>query len=566
MALAWAVLTLLTLAAVAALHWQTDRAPLPWARRLVATLLLGLGLWWIQHQITAQSAIEAQTGASYAEMIPIGALYLMASLGSLVVLFMVMLISVVESRMQSSLLQVQGTLDKHHLTDPLTQLPNRQCVEDQLPQLTLQADERHQNMSVLFLDLDGFKPINESFGHRFGDLLLQAVARRLVDQIGTQALVARWAADEFVVLADRHDTQEAVAALARQLLDALKQPIEIEGRDIPVAASIGIAVYPRDGAQSMLVAHADAAARSAKGSGGDTYCFFEPHMLQDIREQMELLKDLKLALEQSQLELYYQPKVHAPSGQITGAEGLLRWNHPVRGLISPNMFIPIAERFGLIGAMRNWVIDEACRQIREWRDGGLRMRVAINLSVHQMRQPGLAERIASALEAHGINPRLLTCEITESVAMEDTDSTKKLFASLAAVGVHLSIDDFGTGYSSLSYLRQLPAEELKIDRSFVVDIEQSEDARAVVDAVIKLGLALDLKVVAEGVETDGQYQVLRQLGCDELQGFLFARPMTAKMLYLWATIEKGADNIDFRPSLFADTQMHPLDAEPTRSP
>ena len=528
-------------------------------RLLASTALMGLALWWASFHLTHQSNWPQQSGTAYAGMISLGALTLLASLGTLVLLLMTLLISLMEARMQSSLQLVQGTLEKQYLTDPLTQLPNRAYLEKALPDVARQVDEARRSLSVLFLDIDGFKPINESFGHRFGDLLLQAVAQRLVAQAGDGAQVIRWAADEFVVIGQPGDGRVEVAATARMLLDSLKQPLSIEGRDVPVAASIGIAIYPQDGAHSMLITHADAAARAAKSSGGDTYCFFEPHMLQDIREQMDLLRDLKVALDQSQLELYFQPKVHAPSGQITGAEALLRWNHPTRGLISPTVFIPIAERFGLIGGIGNWVIQEACRQIREWRDGGLRMRVAINLSVHQMRQPDLAERIASTLAVHDINPRLLTCEITESVAMEDTESTKQLFARLAAVGVHLSIDDFGTGYSSLSYLRQLPAEELKIDRSFVVDVEHSEDARAVVDAVIKLGIALDLKVVAEGVETDGQYQVLRRLGCDELQGFLFARPMTAKMLFLWATVDRQGTHQEFRPSLFADTQMQPLE-------
>jgi EAL domain-containing protein (putative c-di-GMP-specific phosphodiesterase class I) len=216
--------------------------------------------------------------------------------------------------------------------------------------------------------------------------------------------------------------------------------------------------------------------------------------------------------------------------------------------------VPIAERHGLIGVIGQWVIDEACRQARDWRDQGLRMRVAINLSVHQLRQPDLAERIAAALAKHQINPQLLTCEITESVAMEDAEGTMRIFEKLAAVGVNISIDDFGTGYSSLAYLRKLPAGELKIDRSFVLDLETSGDARAVVDAVVKLAQALGLKVVAEGVETEAQGQVLRSLGCDELQGYLFAKPMSAKALALWAMNDVGPRAMDFRASLFQETQ------------
>jgi diguanylate cyclase len=270
-----------------------------------------------------------------------------------------------------------------------------------------------------------------------------------------------------------------------------------------------------------------------------------------------LLRDLRQAVARHQLELVFQPKVHAPTGEVTGAEALLRWHHPQRGMVSPVVFVPIAERHGLIGTLGEWVIDEACRQARVWRDEGLRMRVAINLSVHQLRRPDLADRIAAALTRHQINPDLLTCEITESVAMEDSEATMKVFEKIAAVGVHLSIDDFGTGYSSLSYLRKLPVSELKIDRSFVLDLETSADACAVVEAVVKLAHTLGLKVVAEGVETEGQNRILRGFGCDQLQGYLFAKPMAAKALSLWAMNEVGPRAIDFRDSLFKDTVPSP---------
>jgi EAL domain-containing protein (putative c-di-GMP-specific phosphodiesterase class I) len=285
---------------------------------------------------------------------------------------------------------------------------------------------------------------------------------------------------------------------------------------------------------------------------------FDARMEVDTRDQAELLRDLRMALARSQLELYYQPKIHAPSAQVTGVEALLRWHHPQRGTISPNIFIPMAERSGLINALGAWVIDEACRQARAWRDEGLRMRVAINLSAHQLRQRDLPQRIADALRKHQINPDLLTCEITESVAMEDTDATLRFFTELAEVGVHISIDDFGSGYSSLAYLRKLPAGELKIDRSFVLDLESSEEARKIASAVVQLAQALKLKVVAEGVETDEQYQILRQFGCDELQGFLFAKPMSAKALGLWAMADEGPRAIQFSESLFRETQSMTL--------
>jgi len=268
-------------------------------------------------------------------------------------------------------------------------------------------------------------------------------------------------------------------------------------------------------------------------------------------EQLSLQTDLRQAIANGQLKLHYQPKLDAQRGQIRGVEALLRWTHPQRGAIPPDIFIPIAERFGLINEIGNWVIDEACRQMNAWADEGLRMRVAVNLSVHQLRQTDLVAFIDGTLRRHGIEPSQLLCEITESVAMEDIKTTQRAFDGLSRIGVYLSIDDFGTGYSSLSYLRQLPARQLKIDRSFIQDLEASSDARAVVDGVIKLAHALSLKVVAEGVETAGQHDILLDLGCDELQGYLFARPMGAAALLSWAQGNKPDSAADFSPSVYA---------------
>jgi diguanylate cyclase len=292
---------------------------------------------------------------------------------------------------------------------------------------------------------------------------------------------------------------------------------------------------------------------AAKRSGGSTHCFYSPAMDADAERQFDLLRDLRKALQNNEMELHYQPKIDVKSGKVTATEALLRWKHPTRGIILPSVFIPIAERFGLIVAIGNWVIEDACRQSRVWREKGLRMRVAINLSANQMRQDDIVERISDALNRHKIHPSLLTCEITETAAMEDTKATQETFRRLGELGAHLSIDDFGTGYSSLAYLRRLPAEELKIDRSFIMDIEHSADARAVVDAVIKLAHALGLKVVAEGVENPRQQQILIEMQCDELQGYLFAKPMSARAIQLWA-IEDRTESAVFKPSIFEESR------------
>ena len=342
--------------------------------------------------------------------------------------------------------------------------------------------------------------------------------------------------------------------LAARLIDTLGQPYVLDGRDVTISCSVGISLYPDKSGAAKLIARADAAMYAAKRAGGGRHCFYAPEMDAGTQQSLDMLADLRRALANDEFELYFQPKIDARSGKVTAAEALLRWRHPTLGLVPPNAFIPLAERSGLIGPLGNWVIEAACRQARAWRDKGLRMRVAINLSAHQMRQDDLADRIAEALARHRIQPALLTCEITETAAMEDTAATQETFRRLGELGAHVSIDDFGTGYSSLAYLRRLPAEELKIDASFVKDLDHGADARAVIDAVVKLAHALGLKVVAEGVETVRQHKALVELGCDELQGFLFAKPMTARALLLWAMDDRSAAAV-FRESLFSETRQ-----------
>jgi diguanylate cyclase (GGDEF)-like protein len=523
------------------------------AWQALAAVILGLTLVLGQQLAIGSAGLATQTYSAYEGRVAPATLTLLASVGSIAMLLVALVLSILEARLRASLRHAEGELQRQSFRDPLTKLPNRLMFEGTLAQAAQQADEDHGRFALLFIDLDAFKPVNEALGHAGGDRMLRAVASRLKAHAKAADFVAHLGGDEFLMLVRGNPREDEIARLAARLLEALNQPCRSGGREASVTSSIGIAMYPDHGTMSMLIAHAEAAMRAAKSAGGASWCFFEPRMMSGAREQVELLQDLRGALAQGQLELYYQPKVHAPSGEITGAEALLRWHHPERGMVLPSVFIPIAERFGLINSMGNWVIDEACRQARAWRDQGLLMRVAINLSVHQLRNPELVERIAEALRQHQVNPRLLTCEITESVAMEDAEGAMLMFEKLAAAGVHLSIDDFGTGYSSLSYLRKLRAGELKIDRSFVLDLETSSDARAVVDAVIKLAQALGLKVVAEGVETEEQHTILRSLGCDELQGFLFAKPMPAKDLAVWAIEDVGPRALDFRDSLYQGT-------------
>lgn len=457
----------------------------------------------------------------------------------------------------ASLQSANEELRKRAFLDPLTGLANRLLFEDRLRHAVSRAERANEHVAfrnaekvaVLFIDLDGFKPVNDSFGHAAGDEVLREVALRLGQELRDADTAARVGGDEFLLLIESPGSIADCVALAQRVVAAIARPCALASDVVTVSASIGISVHPDHGPGERLVANADAAMYAAKAMGGNSYAVFDPSMGNVAQDQISLQLDLKSAIANGQLELYYQPKVNGAQAKFSGVEALLRWNHPTRGMVGPRIFIPLAERFGLIGEVGNWVIHEALRQIEAWAQVGTNMRVSINISAHQLRDPQLVAKIASALEAHSVDPSRLLCEITESIAMEDVEVTQRTFEGLSKIGVFLSIDDFGTGYSSLSYLRKLPARQLKIDSSFVFDLETSVDARAIVDAVIRLAHALGLRVVAEGVETQGQRDILLAMQCDELQGFFFARPMPAQALLQWVRGDKPAGVPDFTPSV-----------------
>jgi diguanylate cyclase (GGDEF)-like protein len=450
-------------------------------------------------------------------------------------------------------------LDTQMQRDSLTGLLSRQEFDLALDEAVLRSDRGAGRLCVMYVDIDNLGSVNEAYGHGAGDAVLRETSARLVASLGSRAAAAsRIAADEFAFIGrgDQTAGQQAAAAMAA----AMEPPFGVGQREARLSCSIGIAAYPQHGARPRLLANAALAMRSVKLVGGSGHAEYDPQMSVAQREQAELLHDLRAALELRQFELFYQPKVDARSLQITAAEALLRWRHPQRGMVSPSVFIPLAERYGLIVAIGDWVIQEACRQSAAWRQRGLRMRVAVNLSGVQLRQDDLVKRLEAALKKHKIPPARFTCEITESVAMEDTSVTRDAFERLRRAGVHVSIDDFGTGHSSLASLRRLPAAELKIDRAFVCDLESSADARTIAGAIVQMAHTLGLRVVAEGVETAAQRDLLVAMGCDELQGFLFARPMSAMALGLWAADDRpdGGEAV-FRPSLFQETRPAELD-------
>lgn len=417
------------------------------------------------------------------------------------------------------------------------------------------------DLCLLSVGLDGFRLVNDLHGRAFGDQVLSAAARRLHRVCGPSTPLARIDGDEFAIALGA--PCEAGQALARRLIHAFATPLPVGEASIALGISIGIAAAPGHGSGARLLGNAAAAMRAAKRSGGGTHAIFDPQIESQHREESMIARELRQAVAKRELELVYQPKIDADSLQVTAVEALLRWRHPTLGLVSPVRFIPIAERHGLIESIGNWVLDSALKQAAAWRKAGLRMRVAINVSGYQMRQDDFAAHLEKGLKHHGLQPARFTCEITESVAMEDTAVTRRAFARLAKIGVHVSIDDFGTGQSSLATLRRLPAQELKIDRAFVTDLVQSEEAHAIVRAVVQMARALNLKVVAEGVETEAQRDLLVHLGCDELQGYLFAKPMSARAIAIWASDAPATLAQTFRPSLFKETLVD--DVAPTEA-
>lgn len=414
------------------------------------------------------------------------------------------------------------------LHDKLTKLPNRALLEDRFEQAIQAAAKGQLLFAVLFVDLDGFKIVNDSYGHHVGDQLLAEAAQRICASAGPLATVSRVGGDEFILLVDVEAPEDA-GALAERILAGLCLPILVAGHELLVSGSIGIAMYPANGTeQRALLRHADAAMYHAKSLGRNTYVYYAHSMHVDVQARLNLANDLRLALGRNEFELHYQAKFKAPSGPIIGAEALLRWNHPTQGLLSPIKFIPLAEKTGLIIEIGRWVLDKACQQLASWhREGHSDWTMAVNLSAVQFCDENLITTIRDTLARHALAPACLTLEITESVAMRDVETGMQVINQLSGMGIQVAIDDFGTGYSNLLYLKRIPASELKIDREFVRNLERDGEDAAIVSAIIALGKTLNLKIVAEGVETPDQQAFLTSLGCDMLQGYLLAKPVPA---------------------------------------
>jgi diguanylate cyclase (GGDEF)-like protein/PAS domain S-box-containing protein len=413
--------------------------------------------------------------------------------------------------------------------DSLTDLPNRVLLSDRLLEAITLSGRHRRQLSVLCLDLDRFKHINDSVGHLVGDRLLQAVARRLVACVRASDTVSRQGGDEFVVLLWEVRHPEDAAVTAEKILQALRAPYHIDQHELHITGSIGIVSFPGDGEDAeTLMKKADVAMYHAKDCGRDNYQFFRPEMNIHTIERQSIAGSLRHAIERREFLLYYQPRVNLATGAIIGVEALLRWHHPERGVVSPAKFIAIAEECGLIVPIGRWVLHEACRQARAWQVAGLPPTcVAINISSAELRDRGFVANLRAVLRETGLDPRYLELELTETVLMEDSRSAAEVLAELKAIGVQLALDDFGTGYSSLSYLKRFPIDTLKIDQSFVRDLETDTDDAGIVTAVIGMGKSLNMRIVAEGVETREQLEFLQERNCPQGQGFYFSRPVPA---------------------------------------
>lgn len=416
--------------------------------------------------------------------------------------------------------------------DILTNLPNRMLLQDRLRQAISLNRRQNKQLAIMFIDLDQFKHINDSLGHAVGDELLLSVAQRFLGSVRQSDTVSRQGGDEFMLLLPYIDHTANAALSAQKLLTSLLPPHLINGRNIHIGASIGISIYPDDGQDAeTLIKCADSAMYYAKKSGRNNFKFFEQSMNVLAVERQTIETDLRLALERQEFLLYYQPKINLHNGRIIGIEALIRWQHPQRGLLSPNQFVPIAEDCGLILPIGRWVLRQACTQALAIVQAGFPLiTVAINISATEFNDKDFFENIRMTLEDIHLEPHHLEIELTESVLMQDFEVASSMLHSLANLGVKLAIDDFGTGYSSLNYLRKFPINTLKIDQSFVNHMFDCPDDAVIVSAVISLAKSLRLRVIAEGVETPGQISLLRDQHCDEGQGYYFSRPVTAEAL------------------------------------
>ena len=450
----------------------------------------------------------------------------LALFGGQIALGLIMIAAFLDDEREAAVLAA-SEIEHLAYNDALTGLPNRSLFFDRVIVALAQATRQHHNVAILFLDIDRFKLINDSLGHTFGDGLLKATASRLSDCVRPGDTVARFGGDEFTILLPQVDKVGEAAIVAQRILAAVRQPFHLAGRELNVSTSIGISFYPADGLDAdTLVKNADIAMYRAKEQGRDNFQLFTPELTGGALERLDLENRLRRAVVNGELLLHYQPIIHVEKSTVYGFEALLRWRHPELGLLAPAHFIDAAEISGLTVSIGEWALRQACIAARRWWvDSGVQLAVSVNVSARQLHEPELVSHVREALRESGLPPQLLDLEITETNAMRNPEATLRVLQQLKGLGVHVSMDDFGTGYSSLSYLRRFPIDTLKLDRSFVRDIQRT-DYSAISIAVIEMAKALGMKIVAEGVETEQQMDFLRRHGCDFAQGYFFAQPLS----------------------------------------
>ncbi|MCS4504353.1 EAL domain-containing protein [Arhodomonas aquaeolei] len=415
--------------------------------------------------------------------------------------------------------------------DPLTELPNRQLLNLRLEHALSRARRHGHRVALLYIDPDGFGVVNDSFGYAAGDEALCALAERVRSRLGNEDTLARLGGDQFAVMLETAPGTDGVAVIAQSIIQCFDEPIRLSsGEQVLLGVSVGISIFPDDRVDDAgtLISNADAALHQAKNEGRQTYRFYAAHLTRSAQRRLGLRSELRRAIDEHELVLHYQPIARARDGRVVGAEALVRWHHPNEGLLGPEQFIPLAEEAGLIESLGDWVLDHACGQAARWNsEGPAPLWVSVNLSAHQVHASGIERRVGAALAASGLPPDRLHLEITETVLMGSGDAVSATLQRLKRLGVHLSLDDFGTGYSSLAYLKRFAVDTLKVDRAFVQDLERDDDDAQIVSTIAAMAHNLGLEVIAEGVETPGQAEHLRRLGCDYLQGFLLARPAPA---------------------------------------